>query len=164
MNTLINMKVSFLITLVTVFASLPAVAQSNYGRNVAEYNLEGKLGLKGHDPVSVFPEGGGVTLEGSADIQGEYQGVVYYFSSDENREIFLANPDKYEPTYGGFCAYAMASGSRVDIQPQFFTISGNRAHYFVSSRAKRNFDREVADFENRADQFWKELSGEDPRL
>jgi hypothetical protein len=58
----------------------------------------------------------------------------------------------------------MASGTQVDIEPQYFTIHGNRAHYFVSARAKRNFDRDITGFEARADNNWKQISGEEPRL
>lgn len=133
-------------------------------RNVPEYNLQNGLGLKGYDPVAVFPEGGGAAMMGQSQFGLDYMGVMYYFSSAENMKAFMANPEKYEPTYGGWCAYAMANGSKVDIQPTIFTINGNRAHYFVSSRAKSNFDRDVADHEQRADSFWKQFSGEDPRL
>ncbi|MFW1396694.1 YHS domain-containing (seleno)protein, partial [Vibrio parahaemolyticus] len=86
-------------------------------------------------PVSVFPEGGGTSLPGVASIRSDFQGMTYYFASEENKTKFLANPDKYEPTYGGWCAYAMASGQKIPIDTRYVTIHGNRAHYFVSARA-----------------------------
>ena len=133
-------------------------------RNTGEYNLQGTLGLKGYDPVATFSEGGGVPTMGNASLKFEYLGVTYHFSTPANLDAFKSNPNKYEPTYGGWCAYAMASGSKVDIQPHLFTLHGNRAHYFVSARAKQNFDRDVAGYESRADGFWKQIAGEDPRL
>lgn len=148
------------IAAVGLIACQPAEA----GRNPAQHNLEVGVGLKGYDPVSVFAEGGGAAQAGSSQIVLEHQGVRYYFASEANRARFAAAPDRYEPTYGGWCAYAMASGSKVDIQPSLFTIHGNRAHYFVSSRAKQNFDRAVAAYEGNADGHWKRISGEDPRL
>lgn len=140
----------------------PAWAEA--ARNVAAYNLQSGVGLKGYDPVAVFSEGGGKAQMGRADLNVDYLGVVYHFAKAENREMFLRQPERYEPTYGGYCAYAMASGTSVDILPQHFTIHGNRAHYFVSSRAKREFDRDVRGFESRADRFWKMISGESPRF
>ncbi len=134
------------------------------GRNVAHYNLQSGVGLKGFDPVAVFPEGGGQSVIGQTQFRIDHLGVTYFFSSVENLNLFKGQPEKYEPTYGGFCAYAMASGSKIDIQPQLFTIHGNRAHYFVSQRAKQNFDVDVLDYETRADGFWKQISGEEPRL
>lgn len=139
--------------------SLGSSAQVN--RNVSKYNLQGDLGLKGYDPVAVFPEGGGRPVKGS--IAHVHDGVSYLFVSQKNLNLFRANPEKYEPTYGGWCAYAMASGASVDVDPILFTIHGNRAHYFISSRAKRNFDGDVADYEKRADTQWERLSGEKPR-
>ncbi len=145
-----------------VSSAVPAVFAQV--RNVSEYNLQSGVGLKGFDPVAVFPEGGGAAQVGQTGFRIEYLGVTYFFATAANLDLFTKNPARYEPTYGGFCAYAMASGSRVDIQPTLFTIHGNRAHYFVSSRAKANFDLDVPDYEMRADGFWKRFSGEDPRL
>ncbi len=159
-----NIKLIFSILAITLPLIGGAAQAVEVNRNISEYNLEDGVGLKGYDPVSVFPVGGGQALVGRAEIQMEYMGVTYMFASQENFSAFAKNPEKFEPSYGGFCAYAMASGSKVDIQPGLFTIHGNRAHYFVSARAKKNFDADVAGFETRADGFWKKISGEDPRL
>lgn len=138
-------------------------AQARTTRNVAEYNLQAGVGLKGYDPVSYFPEGGGKPQAGQQNLKLDYMGVTYFFATAQNLDLFVQNPDKYEPTYGGWCAYAMASGSKVDIQPTIYTIHGNRLHFFVAKRAKQNFDADVAGHEVRADSFWKRISGEDPR-
>lgn len=144
-----------------LFSGITVQAQSV--RNVSEYNLQTSLGLKGYDPVSYFPEGGGQPLAGLEEFRLEYMGVSYLFANAENVNLFLKNPNKYEPTYGGWCAYAMASGAKVDIQPNIFTIAGNRLHFFISKRAKQNFDTDIAGHELRADGFWKQISGEEPR-
>jgi hypothetical protein len=57
----------------------------------------------------------------------------------------------------------MASGSKVDVKPSLYTIHGNRAHYFISDRAKRSFDKNVSEYETDADREWKGFSNEDPR-
>lgn len=133
-------------------------------RNPSVYNLEQGVGLKGYDPVSIFPEGGGESLPGDSQYSLDYLGVVYFFASAENLSLFIQNPGKYEPTYGGWCAWAMVSGHKVDIQPHLFTVHGNRAHYFAAARAKRNFDQDILGHERKADSFWKKISGEEPRL
>lgn len=148
------------IALAGLLSVMTAVAQE---RNVGEYNIQSGIGLKGYDPVSYFPEGGGQPQVGQPDLRLEYMGVVYFFSTAQNLDQFVQNPDKYEPTYGGWCAYAMASGSKVDIQPMIYTIHGNRLHFFIAKRAKQNFDSDVIGYEKRADEFWKKFSGEDPR-
>jgi YHS domain-containing protein len=159
----LNKIIGHAIAMLTV--SLTALStQAQSLRNTTEYNLEMNIGIKGYDPVSYFSEGGGLPLMGSSDVILNYIGVTYQFSNPKNRELFLKNPNKYEPTYGGWCAYAMASGSKVDIQPLVYTISGNRLHFFVSKRAKQNFDLNVSDYESKADGFWKQISSEEPRL
>ena len=158
-------KTRWTITLVALLFSALSFAQ--VGRNVSEYNLEaGNLGLKGYDPVSYFAEGGSQPAKGDASISIEHKGVVYNFASVENREIFKVMPERYEPTYGGYCAWAMSvrNGSKVDIDPLLYTINGNRAHFFIVPSAKRNFDRGISRFEPRADRNWKRISGKEPRL
>ena len=129
------------------------------------YNLvDGHLGLKGYDPVGILDAS--LVLEGSPNISVIYGGVTYFFSSNENREAFNLNPTKYEPTYGGWCAWAMANDSYADIDPRFFTIKNGRAHYFISRGAKARFDdpSRIEVLEMNADRFWTSESGESPRF
>jgi YHS domain-containing protein len=139
-------------------------------RNVAEYNLNvfgtgfidgNEAEAKGFDPVSTFL---GQVEEGKEEYSLEYEGVNYLFASEENKTLFLQNPEKFEPTYGGYCARAMVDGNKVHIQTKLYSIVGNRAFYFVSKRAKRSFDREIAGNAAKADAHWKAISGEEPRL
>ncbi|MCR9206452.1 MAG: hypothetical protein NXH75_17855 [Halobacteriovoraceae bacterium] len=156
------------LTWVTAFLALftMASAMGQVNRNSTEYNLQGGIGLKGYDPVSYFAEGGDTPAKGSSSISLSYKGVTYLFASQSNKATFQSFPEKYEPTYGGWCAWAMAAGrgQKVDIDPLLFTIHGNRAHFFIAPSAKRNFDRNVSRFESRADQNWKRISGEEPRI
>ena len=102
-------------------------------------------------------------MAGKEEISLEYKQVVYLFANQKNLDLFMTNPNKYEPTYGNWCAFAMASNQKVDIVPTLFTISGNRLHLFVSAGAKLQFDGNIPAFERRADANWKRISGESPR-
>jgi YHS domain-containing protein len=144
-------------------------ANAQVGRNVDEYNKAAIIptGVKGYDPVSFFAEGGSAPQKGNPSITLNYEGVTYSFVSESNKEVFEMMPEKYEPTYGQYCAWAMAKGSKIDINVNHFIIDGNRIHFFVNSRAKRNFERRdggIADNAKRADVNWKRFSGEEPRL
>jgi YHS domain-containing protein len=140
-----------------------AAADAQVLRNASQYNLEAGTALKGYDPVSYFPEGGAQPRQGDASLAASYRGVNYAFASPAHREIFFQSPERYEPTYGGWCAFAMASGMKVEIDPILFTRHGNRLHFFVSPRAKALFDADVARYESRADEHWRRISGEEPR-
>jgi YHS domain-containing protein len=159
------MKLKKWTSLISFFALLwSTLAFAQIDRNSAAYNLEAGLALKGYDPVSYFAEGGSLPQKGKSTLSIDYKGVTYFFANNNNREVFKTMPERYEPTYGGFCAWAMANGSAIDIIPDIFTINGNRLHLFFSKRAKRNFDRDVTKYESMADSNWKSLSGESPRL
>ncbi len=78
--------------------------------------------LHGYDPVSYFS---GEPKKGSKEISYEYQKGRYLFASNENREAFIASPEKYRIAYGGYCAWAMLEGEKVDVDPERFkTIDG----------------------------------------
>ncbi|MCB0420126.1 MAG: hypothetical protein KDD61_03970 [Bdellovibrionales bacterium] len=149
------------------FMSLGAWAvgtQEQPDRNDRIYNLTGAVGLKGYDPVSYFPEGGSQPQMGNMNFAGQYGNVVYYFASEAHRQMFFAEPTKYEPTYGGWCAWAMANQSYADIDPMLFTLNGRRLHFFISRGAKARFDRDLINRETAADNFWRSESGEMPRF
>lgn len=155
----------------TLMSLLSLSIFADYNRNIAKYNLnevgQGLIDREGNipfDPVASFPEGGALSVKGDTLISHGHEGVEYLFSSDENRQIFLTNPKKYEPTYGGYCAFAMASGRTVQIKAKHFIIRGNRIHYFVNSRAKGNFSRNADVLERNADTNWERISGELPRF
>ncbi len=139
------------------------VATANETRNVSEYNLQNGVALKGYDPVSYFPEGDGRPLVGKNQYRFDYMGATYFFANAANLDLFANDVDKYEPTYGGHCAFAMASGRKVDIDPLIYTLNDRRLHFFISNRTKINFDADVTGHEDRADSFWKQISEEKPR-
>ncbi|CAM9991606.1 unnamed protein product, partial [Chrysoparadoxa australica] len=98
-----TLKLTWIFPLIALLMMGAANAQEN--RNISEYNLNNGLGLKGYDPVSYFAEGGSQPAKGSSQISYVHEGVRYLFSSIENREIFKTQPERYEPTYGGWCAW-----------------------------------------------------------
>ena len=161
-----NLKTTHHLFLTLIFALATALTShaADSSRNAAEYNLQGNIGLKGYDPVSYWQEGGSQPRIGDSSIFLDYEGVRYFFSSENNKDLFELIPEKYEPTYGGWCAWAMANGSKVDINPEIYTLSGNRIHFFVGNRPKRNFERDIQKYEALADKNWKNFSGENPRL
>jgi len=80
------------------------------------FNIKKNGLLEGYDPVSYF---GGKPLEGKEDIKSVYRGVAYHFASQDNLNQFKNQSRKYEPAYGGWCAYAMGeTGEKVRSIPK----------------------------------------------
>lgn len=101
-------------------------------RDVSHFNLDKRgLAIDGYDPVAYFPEGGGKARKGSKKIQLTHRGVTYRFASKAHLELFEKNPDRFEPTYGGWCAYSMGSqGKKVDPSPKNFVVQDGRLYLF----------------------------------
>jgi YHS domain-containing protein len=111
--------VSLLALTLTAFAQVP----------VEHVNTSNSEALSGYDPVSYFE---GTPQKGNADLTLEQAGVVYRFASEKNRAVFQANPQRYEPAYGGWCAYAMLDGDKVGIDPETYKLIDGRLYLFYN--------------------------------
>ncbi|MEO0794324.1 MAG: YHS domain-containing (seleno)protein [Verrucomicrobiota bacterium] len=138
-----------------------SAGQSNWSseKRLDTFNTEDGLGLSGYDPVSYFH---GQPTKGKASITSKYNGVTYRFSSTANKQSFDTDPSKFEPAFGGWCAWAMADdGSRVEIDPKSYKIYDGRLYLFYDgfwgdTLAKWN-EESAADqkkLSKRADQLW----------
>lgn len=132
--------------------------------SVAGYNLpKGKtLAVEGYDLVSYFSDAKAV--KGNKESVSWYRGVEYRFATPEHREQFARNPEKYLPTYGGWCASAMgAKGTKVEIDPTNFKVKDGRLFLFYKSAfgdALKDWNKHEAEWEPKADENWEKLSGE----
>ena len=149
MRSLTMTLLSFAIT-VSLAAAQPA------GVREKQYNLEQGLAIQGYDPVAYFTAG--KALEGKSDISTSYNGVTYRFVSAHNRDMFKANPEKYEPQYGGWCAYAMgAKGEKVEIDPETFKIVDGKLYLFYNKffrNTLESWNKDEAHLKVNADQSW----------
>ncbi len=136
---------------------------------LSHYNVDKKgLALEGRDPVAYFPEFGGKAVKGDKKITATHAGVTYRFKSEANRKAFLASPAKFEPAYGGWCAWAMVDGKgdKVEVDPDSFTVENGRLYVFYDgffndtrkSWKKKGGAQKLA---AGADKNWKRISGED---
>jgi len=149
------------LSLAAVGAALLLAPGASAQRSLDAWNLDEGLALRGYDPVAYFPEGGGVAAKGSAARSLTHEGVTYHFGSDANRSLFEKDPDRYEPAYGAWCAWAMAHDSLVDPDPEAYTILNDTLFVFVNDEKRDDWLKNVEDFLPRADQHWLDRSGFD---
>ena len=125
-----------------------------------DYNLgPDKLALGGYDPVSYF--GTARPTSGSKNITAKKDGVVYRFASAANRDRFLADPQKYLPAYGGWCATAMAEGKKVEVDPRNYRVTEGRLFLFYKSvvhDAQDDWKNDEARLRAKADANWKRIT------
>ncbi|MEM7621615.1 MAG: YHS domain-containing (seleno)protein [Planctomycetota bacterium] len=181
---------AFVATAVTaafVTAAIPATAQTaspNAGpdaghtqprssETLKKYELGRKnLAIGGYDPVAYFPEGdpdgNGSAAKGSKKITHTHRGVTYRFTSAANRDTFIENPLKYEPAYGGWCAYAASNAGFTKPSPKNFKVENGRLLLFYKGfggDTLKAWNKEgPAQLAPRADSFWKKQTGENARV
>jgi YHS domain-containing protein len=147
-----------LVLFVLILVSGISFAQ-NDAKRINQYNLENKVAIQGYDPVGYFNQG--KAMKGKKEISASYQGVIYKFSSGENKDAFLKNPSKYEPQYGGWCAYAMGSaGEKVEINPETFKIVDGKLYLFYNAyfnNTLKSWNKEETKLKSQADTNWKNI-------
>jgi len=82
--------------------------------------------IDGTDPVAYFTEGRPV--EGDSSIAHEWNGATWHFASEENRALFAADPERYAPQYGGYCAWAVSQGYTASTDPEAWKIVDGRLY------------------------------------
>jgi len=112
----------FAICLLSVLIAGVASARSP----IAAVNMENGLAIKGYDPVAYFTIG--KPTPGSSSFSASYKGAVYHFASAEDRDRFIAEPEKFVPQYGGYCAYAISLNLIADIDPDEWAIVNNKLY------------------------------------
>ncbi len=135
--------------LATLVAGPAAVARAGV------VNTDGGPAVGGYDPVAYFSEGRAVM--GQPGIAAEHDGGVYRFASDANRAAFLADPAKYLPQYGGWCAYGMARGYKAVVDPRAFAIVDGRLYLNYNAGIQAQWRRNTAAEISRADGNWPQV-------
>ncbi len=154
------MQRRILLVLLTVFSGLITLAQDPAALRKSQFNLNDEgVAIKGYDPVAYFVSHEAV--KGKKELAVYHQGVTYHFATVENKEEFKKNPFRYEPEYGGWCAYAMgAKGEKVSINPETFKILNGKLYLFYnrgSNNTLNTWNRDEPGLKSKADLNWKKI-------
>jgi YHS domain-containing protein len=147
---------------IIVFVALLSVSTfaQTAAKRAKEFNLDNKVAIQGYDPVAYFTQK--KALKGKSTLAATYEGVVYNFSTQNNKDAFVKNPTNYEPQYGGWCAYAMASsGDKVEIDPETFKIVDGKLYLFYNAyfnNTLKSWNKDEASLKSKADKNWKKFN------
>lgn len=121
-----------------------------------QFNVEDNLAIEGYDPVAYQTVH--KALVGKDNLSYTHEGVTYHFVTLDNKELFIKNPSKFEPAYGGWCAYAMgATGEKVSIDPETFKIIDDKLYLFYNRffiNTLNNWNKDQEDLKTQADKNW----------
>ncbi len=116
--------------------------------------------LSGYDPVAYFLDG--APKKGSKKFRFEYKGADWYFSSKKNLELFIAEPSRYEPQYGGHCAWAVgANSARAPGDPKQWKIVDEKLYLNYNRRVQERWLKDIPGFIKKGDENWPKLLAED---
>jgi YHS domain-containing protein len=148
------MERHFKLTLLITVTAFVAQAQTEATRQT-HFNLEENIALDEYDVVSYFE---GKPAEGSGKFKYVYRGIIYYFSSEANLTKFKQTPERYEPAYGGWCAFAMGeSGEKVKVDPETFKIYKGRLYLFYNfwgNNTLEDWNKDELKLKESADRNW----------
>ena len=141
------MKKIILMLFVTM-ASIQIQAQNQY--------LKNGVAIQGYDPVAYFESN--KAIEGNKEIAAEYNKAIYWFSSEANKALFLKNPEKYVPQYGGYCAYGVSENHTSPTDPKAFTIVEDKLYLNYNLKVKELWTKERDERIKKANENWKKLN------
>lgn len=127
-----------------------------------EINLDQTgLAIQGYDPVAYFTDG--KAIAGKAEITAAHDGATYRFATTAHRDAFVADPAKYLPQYGGYCAYGTSLGKKFTGDPNAWKVVDGKLYLNLSPDVQRKWLEDVPGFIAKADGTWptiKEVSPE----
>ena len=111
--------------------------------------------VSGYDTVAYFTEG--QPVKGQRRFATEYMGARWLFSSAENLEAFEAEPERYAPQYGGYCAWAVSQGYTASADPKNWSIEGGKLYLNYNDAVQATWNEDRAGFIALADEQWPGL-------
>jgi hypothetical protein len=112
-----------------------------------------RVAIQGYDTVAYFTDGG--PAKGLAEFAHDWQGAKWLFATAEHRDLFAADPEKYAPRFGGFCAMGSSMGVQASVDPQAWTIVDDKLYLTHSPAALVKFKTDTLSHIAKAEIFWE---------
>ena len=121
---------------------------------VEKFSKDGEgVAMQGYDVISYLENR---PVKGTNEFRFEHGGVVWYFSKEENRNIFKQDAEKFVPQFGGFCAYAMSKGAAATANPRAYVIEGGKLFLFFDAASKTMWEQDKS-ATVKAERIWPRL-------
>ena len=129
---------------------LPLLSPASGGKPTIFTTGDGAI--RGYDPVAYFTEGS--PTKGRDQHTFEWKGATFKFASTETLALFEANPEKYVPQYGGYCAYAVSKGATASTDPDAWTIVEGKLYLNYSLGVRKRWREDIPGHIAAANKNW----------
>lgn len=143
------MKKVLILSAIAVFVNTTLFAQKS-----ATFIQSGKA-IRGYDPVAYFTESKAV--KGDDKLVYKWNNADWHFSSQKNLDLFKANPEKYAPQYGGYCAYGLSNGYKAPTDADAWTIEKGKLYLNYNLDVREEWNKEKKQRIEKADKNWPEV-------
>lgn len=144
----------------SLFAVLGYFAAVSVDVQAAEDYVVAEAGADGYDVVSYFTESEAV--RGNGKHTYVHEGVAYLFSSEENKNAFAGNPEKYLPAYGGYCAYGVALGKKFYSDPEVWEIVDGTLYLNLDRDIQKEWRKDKSGNIKKANANWNSIKDKSP--
>lgn len=117
------------------------------------------VAIRGYDPVAYFRHGG--PRQGKPEFAAQHDGATWWFASAEDKALFEADPEKYMPAFGGFCAYGTSRGYLVKIEPEAWSIVDGRLYLNYDLGVRDTWQKDPKGYIGQANANWPKLDHSD---
>ncbi|MGD1879346.1 MAG: YHS domain-containing (seleno)protein [Kiloniellaceae bacterium] len=151
---MLSLRKCFVPALLAAALLLPAALALPARAADAVFNTDG-VAIEGTDPVAYFTEG--KPISGDPAITHDYAGATWRFASTANRDAFAADPARYAPQYGGYCAWAVSQGYTAPTVAEAWHIEDGKLYLNYSRSVQRQWSEDIPGNISKADTNWPEL-------
>lgn len=120
-----------------------------------EIYTKSNTAINGYDVVAYFKEG--KPVKGIEELSVQHKEVKWLFANKENAELFKSNPGKYEPQYGGYCAFGCSRGYKAKTSPDAWTIVDGKLYLNYNIDVRNTWNKDQQEYIKKADANWIDI-------
>ena len=135
--------------IIVIFFTIPLAANSIAGNIAMDKE---KVAIYGYDPTAYFTQH--KPVKGVKDFSLDWNGAKWYFTSQNALELFKANPKKYAPQYGGFCANGLSDGHKIEANPENWRIIDGKLYLYFSDYGRQQWSGGIKQLIENANETW----------
>lgn len=137
------------------FAAFALLSASALAAELVNVSGASNAAVNGFDTVAFFTDG--KPVNGSPFIAADYQGATYYFATEAHKKLFVENPQKYAPQFGGYCAFGVALGKLFPVDISTWQVRDGKLYLNLNADILQKFNAEFAANTAKAGQAWPGL-------